>query len=426
MIQRIENTLFSFRISTVIAVVFINYYVISIFRWKIYAKKRMASTRLSNDGHHYPYILLNGDLQYSRGKIKSATRKRLRTLIAEKILYLKLKYGISGRAISAILKAINTYIAEAVPATIHRVTHDISQYIRKSSSVTISFCRRCNFPIKHSALTNKTRQLTCPLPNCAQKNDLSAKDNILVYTSIREQICQIFQKKPHLLTHLQTVFSQRQRNISQLNSSAIAPVQSIICTRLRTPSFLTMNLFFDGMAIFSSSQRGLYSFQLLLNELPYGARMSNIMLCGLYCGSCKPPHTILKELIAEIRDLAVHGVKLTDSFNNIPVFLVRVTADAVARPFLQGLQQFNGEFGCTWCVQPCETVPGTRCRVYKVWYILNCAFVVHVQYMYRYYLLHVILFIGPEGFCNSNIGEYIFKNIYNWSDLCFHLLDSSL
>ena len=85
-------------------------------------------------------------------------------------------------------------------------------------------------------------------------------------------------------------------------------------------------------------------------------RVENMLSCGLRLGRGSPKMSIfLRPFILELQDLAKHGVKrIIDGETEItcPFFALACTIDAVAKPKLQAIIQFNGHFGCDYCLHP--------------------------------------------------------------------------
>lgn len=112
----------------------------------------------------------------------------------------------------------------------------------------------------------------------------------------------------------------------------------------------------DGIALFTSSKKSTYSILVSINELPYGVRKDNIILCGLWHDSRKPlMKMFLKRFMEELTDLSNHGFECT-TFNsntpvNIKVHTILCSVDTVARPTIQNMKQFNGKHCCPYCLQ---------------------------------------------------------------------------
>jgi len=116
---------------------------------------------------------------------------------------------------------------------------------------------------------------------------------------------------------------------------------------------ITCMLNTDGVPVFKSSKFSLWPILFTINELDYDLGRKHVLPLGLWSGSKKPNfNTFLEPIVGLVQDLSVN--KLTwfcesESINSCVYFPI-LAADSVARPIVQGLNQFNGAYGCTWCL----------------------------------------------------------------------------
>ena len=125
----------------------------------------------------------------------------------------------------------------------------------------------------------------------------------------------------------------------------------------------------DGVPVFRSSNYSIWPLQGILNELPFKQRKENVFLIGLWFGNIKPVMTsFLLPFTKEMKKLSTtdftwirDGVEIVSQ-----VFACACSADSIARCLLQNIKQFNGEYGCSWCEDPGQSIPKGRghCRVY--------------------------------------------------------------
>ncbi|XP_008284817.1 uncharacterized protein LOC103360717 isoform X2 [Stegastes partitus] len=112
----------------------------------------------------------------------------------------------------------------------------------------------------------------------------------------------------------------------------------------------------DEVPIFTSPQYSIWPLQFTINELPYTQRQENVIVAGLWLGQEKPKmNTFLKPFVDECCDLAQHPLQWRDctgTARSSKVFSLVCSSDAVARPLLRNCKQFNGEYGCDWCLHP--------------------------------------------------------------------------
>ena len=105
----------------------------------------------------------------------------------------------------------------------------------------------------------------------------------------------------------------------------------------------------------------------VINEVPYKKIRPNMVLMALWYGNKKPPReSFLEFALKELKSLESDLIE----FNGMK-YLFRpliVSIDTIARPIVRNSAQFNGEFGCDWCLYPgknklalfrqnCTTIP---------------------------------------------------------------------
>lgn len=133
---------------------------------------------------------------------------------------------------------------------------------------------------------------------------------------------------------------------------------------------ITIQFNVDGVQLFNSSTTSMWPIQVAINELSYTDRRDNILLCGVWYGKSKPKmETFLKFFVDELIDLHQVGITRIDPEGreiSIKVHAIVCSVDSVARPLLQNIHQYNGEFGCPFCLNKGENVPLGRgfARVY--------------------------------------------------------------
>lgn len=115
----------------------------------------------------------------------------------------------------------------------------------------------------------------------------------------------------------------------------------------------------DGVPVFESSQYSLWPIQFTINELPPNIRKDHVMLSSLWFGKSKPVmNTFLKPFITEMQSLQDHGLEWFNGevIRKSRVFAVVSACNSVARPLLKHSMQFNGKYGCDWCLYRGERV----------------------------------------------------------------------
>ncbi|XP_062599958.1 uncharacterized protein LOC134261548 [Saccostrea cucullata] len=116
----------------------------------------------------------------------------------------------------------------------------------------------------------------------------------------------------------------------------------------------------DGMPVFKSSGYSVWPIQLMLNECSPSERKKNVILAALWFGHGKPRmDSFLTPFVDMCNNLSKEGVTWIDTIGQkhcTKIHTLICTSDAVARPALRNAKQFNGQFGCDWCLHPGEVV----------------------------------------------------------------------
>ncbi|XP_036147846.1 uncharacterized protein LOC118647308 [Monomorium pharaonis] len=117
----------------------------------------------------------------------------------------------------------------------------------------------------------------------------------------------------------------------------------------------------DGVQTFKSSKVSMCPLQVSINELNYRQRKENILLAGIWASVKKPVLDLfLKPFIDELKDLHQNGFEcLPPGFNEpitIKVHTILSSVDSVERCALQNIHQYNGTYGCSFCLNPGEHI----------------------------------------------------------------------
>jgi len=135
---------------------------------------------------------------------------------------------------------------------------------------------------------------------------------------------------------------------------------------------LTCSVNTDGVPIFKSSKFSIWPVIISINELSYHTRSKHSLVVALWFGKSKPDFDIFfNPFVQECASLSKSGVKweVDGRIISSPVFFPIMVNDSVARCLCQGVHQFNGSFGCTWCLMEGESCIVDGCastkRIYK-------------------------------------------------------------
>ena len=114
---------------------------------------------------------------------------------------------------------------------------------------------------------------------------------------------------------------------------------------------LTCQLFFDGAEVFEESRFKMWPAIGVFNEASYKTRRRTPILFGVWFGTRKPPLDVyLDAIVEELNRLSNVGFFFEGT--KYKLYAVILVMDTVARCMICGMMQFNGEFGCFFCLHP--------------------------------------------------------------------------
>ena len=119
----------------------------------------------------------------------------------------------------------------------------------------------------------------------------------------------------------------------------------------------------DGAAPFKSSPLSVWPIYLMINELPVQIRFNNLIPCALWFNREKPNMSVFLDVFVDIiNKLSTQGIKcvINNEERNIKLYALTCCVDTIARSPMQGLTQFNGKYGCNWCLHPTKWVGSTK------------------------------------------------------------------
>lgn len=137
-------------------------------------------------------------------------------------------------------------------------------------------------------------------------------------------------------------------------------------------NFVSFTMNSDGSSVFKSSKCSVWPVQIIVNELPFDVRTSRHLVCALWVGRNKPDMDIIfKPFVDKMEILADEGIfhKIVNKEINVKCFVLCCCVDSGARPAMQGLVQYNGYYGCPWCLHEevyISTGPGRGCVKYPL------------------------------------------------------------
>ena len=132
-------------------------------------------------------------------------------------------------------------------------------------------------------------------------------------------------------------------------------------------NYATITFNSDGAAVFKISKFSVWPIQITVNEVPVKSRNKPIVR-ALWFGRDKPNMTtFLNCFVKRINEYSMEGIAtiINNEVKKIKLFALCCCVGSVARAPMQGMVQFNGFFGCNWCLQHGESVSTGRGHALK-------------------------------------------------------------
>ena len=128
------------------------------------------------------------------------------------------------------------------------------------------------------------------------------------------------------------------------------------------PHHMALSLSTDGVPLYKSSSVSLWPVYIMVLNLPPHIRTNacNIILCAVWVGSSKPIISLLLDPIAKhLEELSVVGMPISISNGTVTIRakLIMGIFDLPAKALVLCSKQFNGEYGCSVCLNPGKRLP---------------------------------------------------------------------
>ena len=280
-------------------------------------------------------------------------------LTKEESRLLILTQALRNRFTDVALQSSLTLIDCHLPYVSHGSKHHFLKTIPDQNEITCYYCPLC-LTIINFENSNQVQCVQCN--NEYTMSRLNKDGNYFFYLPLEPQLKDLINSK-----HFQDFRKD-------CNESDV--VNGRIYCRLREEHIIsehdiTIQWNTDGVNVFNSSIRSIWPILVMVNELPYRLRKNNMLLCGLWFGEKKPAMNLfLRPFIDELIRLHEYGFQSSIFLNKEPI-RIRVhtllsPVDSSARPAIQNIKQYNGMFGCSYCLHKGEniTIGRGKSRVY--------------------------------------------------------------
>lgn len=292
----------------------------------------------------------NGDEEVYKGG--NITKGQLFTLVLAFIL----RHCCSKSALVDLLSLLNLL----VPGCLPRSAYLFRRFLNKCTDESIDMHVICSSCASYIGKFESGRFSKCN--ECGTDNncgDISSGNSFYTW-SIKSQLLNLF-KQADILKAMRNARKSDKTDISDVcDGSQYAKLN------INFPNSISLACNTDGVPLFNSSNKVLWPVYFIVNELPFALRNTCMLLSALWLGSGKPRvECLFKPIVDELVNLCTSGFSWLYDGNLVTttVRLAFVTCDSVARPILQNMKQFNGEFGCPFCLMKGDVVAKGRGHV---------------------------------------------------------------
>ena len=257
-----------------------------------------------------------------------------------------LKHRLTKRAMSDLIDLMNTVLPSCLPPNIYHFNKilDVDDTIN-----THVYCSKCNTYI--GKVTDGVSQSACPECQDVTNFGESVKNgNFFLIYLLENSLPDILE----LHGVGRYLIDNSNQTLQQNDPEVIKDISDGELFTGNFPSAISLSCNIDGVPVFKSSNRSLWPVFYVINNLPLEERRKPVILHGLWFGHGKPEMTcFLQPVVSELLSLQENGLQWLQPSGETAstcVFLDLLVADSVARPLIQNFKQFNGCFGCGFCL----------------------------------------------------------------------------
>ncbi len=260
------------------------------------------------------------------------------------VLAFYLKHNLSWSALEDLLELIKAVKAD--------ITLPCSKYIFKKWFMNKKpelhiICRYCDFYLGKEKHLSEVVQCE----NCEKEVNTKKDAKFFIYQPLREQLENLAK------THASSLIFHQSSQESVIDDVRSGILYKKFVAAHPGEKFLTLTVNTDGAKKHKSKKSGsIWALQVVVNELPPNLRFEweNMVLAGLWFGSEPDVSTYFKPMIEEIKSFERDplNIQINDETVELKVMPLVFPVDSPARSMLQEVKQFNGYFGCSFCLHP--------------------------------------------------------------------------
>lgn len=250
------------------------------------------------------------------------------------------RHNLTKAALVDLLQILNLiFDSKVLPESHYKFTkycHNLLQYSK------FFYCSKCKLFMGKV----KTEELSIVCKNCSSEDK-----KYFIANSIAQQLKTIISKNFNAILEYK----------EELQDKFIGDItQGLMIKELKKylTNFFTISFNTDGIATFKSNiKKSLWPIIITINELPPKIRYlkKNMIVAGLWLDNEQPSMDIfMNPFCDELKLLYTEGILLGK--HTFKIICTAGCVDSCARCKLLNFKQFNGKFGCSYCLHPGELV----------------------------------------------------------------------
>ena len=248
------------------------------------------------------------------------------------------RFSLSLVGQKALLQLIKLLLPDnnKLPTTVRGLNSHVG--LDKINILNKSFCDDCSGDLNAARM--------CSNNECRMKDKASTDPDLFSYVDFAPQLKSLVQ---HNFNIISEYLSDRRDFIDLIDGDYYKQIKRV--------NRLHLMCYTDGIQLVASGAYQCWPVVLSLVELPGWIRDSNLnkIICGIWFGKKKPSSEVLfNQLISTINEINQFGIdiKSGSSSFNLSFRLYGLLADTPAKSLCMMVTNFNGKFGCPYCLNP--------------------------------------------------------------------------
>uniref|UniRef100_A0ABD2WA97 Transposase domain-containing protein n=1 Tax=Trichogramma kaykai TaxID=54128 RepID=A0ABD2WA97_9HYME len=211
-------------------------------------------------------------------------------------------------------------------------------------------CYKCSADL--SEVNSNTSLITCPVCDAQNDRNDQNKSSYFILLDPSEQIVDLLKSNEEYYNYVTQERQHEQGLILDVYDGVKYREFYHSLSVEERKNYLTAVFNTDGASKFKCSKQSVWPLYLMINELPKNIRTEKLIVCGLMFTPKKPDMTIFLDKMVELINSINISCTINNEEKNIKIYILTCCVDAVARAPIQGIKQFNGNYGCNWCYHP--------------------------------------------------------------------------